>query len=36
VDDGVAQGEQVIINPPVTLVDGSKVRPRVKPAIPRT
>ena len=36
VDDGVEQGEQVIINPPVTLVDGSKVRPRIKPAIPRT
>jgi RND family efflux transporter MFP subunit len=35
-EDGVAQGDQVIINPPVTLVDGSKVRPRAKPAVPRT
>jgi RND family efflux transporter MFP subunit len=36
VDDGVAQGEQVIINPPVTLVDGSKVRRRTQPTAPRS
>jgi RND family efflux transporter MFP subunit len=35
-DDGVEQGDQVIINPPVTLVDGSKVRARVNPPIQRT
>jgi RND family efflux transporter MFP subunit len=32
VDDGVEQGEQVIINPPVTLAEGSKVRVRTKPS----
>jgi RND family efflux transporter MFP subunit len=31
VNDGVRQGDQVIINPPVTLVEGSKVRTRVEP-----
>lgn len=31
VNDGVRQGDQVIINPPVTLVEGSKVRNRVEP-----
>jgi RND family efflux transporter MFP subunit len=36
VDDGVAQGEQVIINPPVTLVDGGKVRRRTQPTAPRS
>jgi RND family efflux transporter MFP subunit len=30
VDDGVVQGDQVIINPPVTLGEGSKVRARTK------
>jgi hypothetical protein len=36
VDDGVEQGEQVIVNPPVTLVEGSKVQARTKPAAPST
>jgi RND family efflux transporter MFP subunit len=36
VDDGLEQGEQVIINPPVTLVDGSKVRPRAQQTAPRS
>ena len=36
VDDGVKQGDLVIINPPVNLVEGSKVRARVEPAAPRT
>jgi hypothetical protein len=26
VDSGIRTGDQVILNPPVTLVDGSKVR----------
>ena len=30
VDDGVVQGDEVIINPPVTLGEGSKVRARTK------
>jgi RND family efflux transporter MFP subunit len=34
VDDGVNQGDQVIVNPPVTLVEGSKVRPRTRPGAP--
>ena len=34
VDDGVVQGDQVIINPPVTLGEGSKVRARTKPPGP--
>jgi RND family efflux transporter MFP subunit len=32
VADGVKQGEQVIVNPSVNLVDGSRVRPRAEPA----
>jgi RND family efflux transporter MFP subunit len=36
VDDGVRQGDQVIVNPPVTLVEGSKVRARAEVAAPRT
>ncbi len=36
VDDGVKQGDLVIINPPINLVEGSKVRARVEPAAPRT
>jgi RND family efflux transporter MFP subunit len=32
VDDGVEQGEQVIINPPVALAEGSKVQVRTRPA----
>jgi RND family efflux transporter MFP subunit len=32
VGDGVKQGEQVIVNPSVDLVDGSRVRPRAEPA----
>jgi RND family efflux transporter MFP subunit len=36
VDDGVKQGDQVILNPPVTLVEGSKVRPVAQPAAPGT
>jgi RND family efflux transporter MFP subunit len=32
VNDGVRAGDQVIINPPITLVEGSKVRTRVEPA----
>jgi RND family efflux transporter MFP subunit len=31
VADGVKQGEQVIVNPPVSLVDGNRVRPRAEP-----
>jgi RND family efflux transporter MFP subunit len=36
VDDGVKQGDQVIVNPPVTLVEGSKVRAVAQPAAPTT
>jgi RND family efflux transporter MFP subunit len=36
VDDGVKQGDRVVLNPPVTLVEGSKVRTRAEPAVPRT
>jgi RND family efflux transporter MFP subunit len=36
VNDGVKQGDLVIINPPVNLVEGSKVRARAEPAAPRT
>jgi RND family efflux transporter MFP subunit len=36
VDDGVKQGDQVIVNPPVNLVEGSKVRPVAQPAAPGT
>jgi RND family efflux transporter MFP subunit len=32
VDSGIKAGDQVILNPPVTLVDGSKVQPRPEPA----
>jgi RND family efflux transporter MFP subunit len=34
VDAGIKTGDQVILNPPVTLVDGSKVQPRAEPAAP--
>ena len=34
VDSGVKAGDQVILNPPVNLADGSKVR--VRPEAPRT
>jgi RND family efflux transporter MFP subunit len=36
VDEGVKQGDLVIINPPITLSEGSKVRARAEPAVPRT
>jgi hypothetical protein len=36
VDDGVEQGDLVIINPPITLSEGSKVRAHSEPAVPRT
>jgi RND family efflux transporter MFP subunit len=32
VDSGIKAGDQVILNPPVTLVDGSKVQPRPEAA----
>jgi RND family efflux transporter MFP subunit len=32
VDSGIKAGDQVILNPPVTLIDGSKVQPRPEPA----
>jgi hypothetical protein len=32
VDAGIKAGDQVILNPPVTLVDGSKVQPRPEAA----
>jgi RND family efflux transporter MFP subunit len=34
VDSGIKAGDQVILNPPVTLVDGSKVQLRAEPAVP--
>jgi RND family efflux transporter MFP subunit len=34
VDSGIKVGDQVILNPPVTLVDGSKVQLRAEPAVP--
>jgi hypothetical protein len=34
VDSGIKVGDQVILNPPVTLVDGSKVQ--AMPKAPRT
>jgi RND family efflux transporter MFP subunit len=34
VDTGVEAGDQVILNPPVALVDGSKVQLRPDPAVP--
>jgi len=36
VTDGVKQGDQVVMNPPVTLVEGSKVRVQTEPAAPKT
>jgi hypothetical protein len=36
VDGGVEQGDLVIINPPITLREGSKIRARAEPAAPRT
>jgi hypothetical protein len=36
VDDGVEQGDLVIINPPIALGEGSKVRTRAEPALPGT
>jgi RND family efflux transporter MFP subunit len=36
VDDGVKQGDLVIVNPPVSLAEGSKVQIRAEPAAPRT
>ena len=36
VDDGVEQGDLVIINPPITLSEGTKVRARAESAVPRT
>jgi hypothetical protein len=36
VDDGVEQGDLVIINPPIALSEGSKVRARAEPAVPGT
>jgi RND family efflux transporter MFP subunit len=34
VDAGIKAGEQVILNPPVTLVDGSRVQPSAEAAAP--
>jgi RND family efflux transporter MFP subunit len=34
IDDGVKQGDQVIVNPPVTLVEGSKVQVRAAFSVP--
>jgi hypothetical protein len=34
VDSGIKAGDQVILNPPVTLVDGSKVQLRPEPTVP--
>jgi hypothetical protein len=36
VDAGLRAGERVILNPPVTLVNGSQVRPRPPGAGPTT
>jgi RND family efflux transporter MFP subunit len=36
VDAGVKAGEQVILSPPVTLMDGSKVEPRTGASLPAT
>jgi hypothetical protein len=35
VGDGVKQGDQVIVNPPVSLIEGGKVRARAESAVPR-
>src|SRR4029077_18896264 len=32
VDSGIKAGDQVLLTPPVTLIDGSKVQPRPEPA----
>jgi hypothetical protein len=34
VDSGIKAGDQVILNPPVNLVDGGKVQPRPEAAAP--
>ena len=34
VDSGIKAGDQVILNPPVTLIDGSEVLPRPEAAAP--
>jgi RND family efflux transporter MFP subunit len=34
VDSGIKAGDQVILNPPVTLVDGDRVQPRTEAAAP--
>jgi RND family efflux transporter MFP subunit len=34
VDTGIKAGDQVILNPPVTLIDGSKVQPQPEAAAP--
>jgi RND family efflux transporter MFP subunit len=34
VDSGIKAGDQVILNPPVTLIDGSKLQPHPEPASP--
>jgi RND family efflux transporter MFP subunit len=36
VDGGVKEGDQVVLNPPVTLSEGSKVRARPEPGVPTT
>jgi hypothetical protein len=36
VDAGLSAGERVILNPPMTLVDGSKVKPHPDATTPRT
>jgi RND family efflux transporter MFP subunit len=36
VGDGVKQGDQVIVNPPVSLIEGTKVRPRAEPTAARS
>jgi len=34
VDSGIKAGDRVILNPPVNLVDGNKVQPRLDAAAP--
>jgi len=36
VADGIKRGDQVIVNPPVTLTEGSKVRARIAPVAAST
>ena len=36
VDTGLNAGERVILNPPVTLIEGSKVQPRTQATLPAT